>query len=337
MAKVQNSFQFNKRFTLMVEMVLFFLILVFPGCSQQSPWQEQYDLGVRYLSDGNYEEAIIAFTAAIEIEPKLAEAYIGRGQAYIGLQDEEGNLELALADYMAVIEFDAENAEAYLGAADVYIRMGDYDKALEILQQGTENIDDQRITNKINELEQGIRVDSDGNYWKTAYDYFTSGDGYKLAAIYDVLLTPQGENVYSTCKYLDSDPYGGIQDVVGRSHYVKNIQDAETGKWRKNYYYDDGTLYQYYDIVLDDLGREVSRITYWSANDGDELYEGTVEYTDIVYDDTGKIISEKQIEKDNSSYKRICYDKYYYDELGYLTRIEQYEDGDCLWFYEEYK
>lgn len=45
-------------------------------------WQEQYDLGVRYLSEGNYQEAIIAFTAAIEIDPKRAESYSGLAEAY---------------------------------------------------------------------------------------------------------------------------------------------------------------------------------------------------------------------------------------------------------------
>ncbi len=50
-------------------------------------WQEQYDLGVRYLSDGNYEEAIIAFTAAIEIEPKQAPAYVDLADAYIAAGD----------------------------------------------------------------------------------------------------------------------------------------------------------------------------------------------------------------------------------------------------------
>ena len=33
-------------------------------------WQTKYDLGVRYLSEGNYEEAILAFEAAIEIDFK---------------------------------------------------------------------------------------------------------------------------------------------------------------------------------------------------------------------------------------------------------------------------
>lgn len=45
-------------------------------------WQTKYDLGVRYLSEGKYEEAILAFTAAIEIDPKRAEAFLGRGDTY---------------------------------------------------------------------------------------------------------------------------------------------------------------------------------------------------------------------------------------------------------------
>lgn len=48
--------------------------------TQSSGWQEQYDLGVRYLNDGNYEEAIIAFTAAIEIDPKKPQAYDKRSE-----------------------------------------------------------------------------------------------------------------------------------------------------------------------------------------------------------------------------------------------------------------
>ena len=48
--------------------LLLILMMVLPACGQKEAaptWQEQYDLGIRYLSEGNYEEAIIAFTAAI--------------------------------------------------------------------------------------------------------------------------------------------------------------------------------------------------------------------------------------------------------------------------------
>ena len=41
------------------------LILGLCACTATAAWQEQYDLGVRYLSEGNYREDIIAFNAAI--------------------------------------------------------------------------------------------------------------------------------------------------------------------------------------------------------------------------------------------------------------------------------
>ena len=71
------------------------------ACGKKSGtgWQEQYDLGVRYLSEGNYEEAVIAFTAAIEIDPKRPEAFLGRGSAYIGAGETAENLAAAQADY----------------------------------------------------------------------------------------------------------------------------------------------------------------------------------------------------------------------------------------------
>ena len=66
------------------------LLLTLCCCGKKAggaAWQEQYDLGVRYLSDGNYEEAIIAFTAAIKIDSKRPEAYLGLADAYTGAGD----------------------------------------------------------------------------------------------------------------------------------------------------------------------------------------------------------------------------------------------------------
>lgn len=49
-------------------LVVVLLLVGLCACEQstEAQWREQYDLGVRYLSEGNYEEAVIAFTAAIE-------------------------------------------------------------------------------------------------------------------------------------------------------------------------------------------------------------------------------------------------------------------------------
>ena len=73
-----------------IALVLLCVLLTACSAKPDGPtWQEQYDLGLRYLEEGNYEEAILAFTAAIEIDPKRAEAYVGLADCYEGTDDRE--------------------------------------------------------------------------------------------------------------------------------------------------------------------------------------------------------------------------------------------------------
>ncbi len=140
------------------------LLLTLGGCGKkdgEAAWQEQYDLGVRYLSDGNYEEAILAFTAAIEIDPKRAEAYVGRGDAYLGQGAADEYLAAAFTDFETALSLDDTNADAYLGMAEVYIARKQFDAAMEILRQGVEKTGDQRLTDRLAELENGNIAD----YW----------------------------------------------------------------------------------------------------------------------------------------------------------------------------
>lgn len=148
----------KKNLTVLLVLVACSLCLL-SACTQISDqtltWQEQYDLGVRYLSEGNYEEAIIAFTAAIEIDPKQAPAYMGRGNAYVLSGKTEENLAAAQADYEKAIELDDTNVGAYLGLADVYIQRRDYNSALKILQGSLGRTEDsEEILNKIAEVEK---------------------------------------------------------------------------------------------------------------------------------------------------------------------------------------
>jgi len=140
----------KRAYRLGVIIIIAFLV----SCGQKVlTWQEQYDLGVRYLEERNYEEAIIAFTAAIEIDPRQAMVYVGRGDAYIGSGETEENLAAALVDYEQAIELDETNAEAYLRLANVYIFRSDYDKAWEVLQQGLEKTgDNEQLVAKLSEI-----------------------------------------------------------------------------------------------------------------------------------------------------------------------------------------
>ena len=141
---------------------IIWLFLLLAACGQNSPtWQEQYDLGVRYLSEGKYEEAIIAFTDAIEIDPKQALAYVGRGDAYVASGETDERLALAQADYEKAVELDGTLAEAYLGLADVYSRQGEYEKAREILLKGLEETRSGIIENRLDEMNAQDSMDLD--------------------------------------------------------------------------------------------------------------------------------------------------------------------------------
>ncbi len=62
-------------------------------------FRKQLNLGQRYLSEMKYEEAVVAFNQAIEIDPRSVDAYLGLADAYIGLGDEEAALAALKAGY----------------------------------------------------------------------------------------------------------------------------------------------------------------------------------------------------------------------------------------------
>ena len=126
------------------------------GQSTEAQWQEQYDLGIRYLSEGNYEEAIITFTAAIEIDPNRAEAYMGRGDAYVGSGETDDNLAVAQADYEKALNLDEDNVEIYSKLADIYLLRGDVQSAIQILNKGYESTNEQMLLDRAEELSNQV-------------------------------------------------------------------------------------------------------------------------------------------------------------------------------------
>ena len=142
--------------------LVFLLCLAACGKNAAEKWQEQYDLGQQYLLEESYEEAIVAFTAAIEIDPNQADAYIGRGGAYRLSGETDEDFALALADYQKAQELDETKTEAYLGIAEVYILQGDYDSALEILENGLSQVNESStLEEKMEEIQELIQENSD--------------------------------------------------------------------------------------------------------------------------------------------------------------------------------
>jgi len=84
------------------------------------------DRGNAYLIKGQYDEAISDYNKALQINPKLAEAYCARGRTYLL----KGEYEQAMSDLNKAIEMNPRLAEAYYNRGDAYGSKGQFDEAL---------------------------------------------------------------------------------------------------------------------------------------------------------------------------------------------------------------
>ena len=350
------------------------LVLWLCACGQQGggaggdDWQSQYDLGVRYLSEGNYEEAIIAFTAAIEIDPMRPEAYVGRGGAYIGSGETAENLAAALADYEEAVALDETNAAAWLGIADVYIRQGDYDKALEILREALEKTEnDQSIAGKLAEMERGIFTDSVGQMRRQNW----YGEGGALTCYYTFTYDSQGreasvtsfdgagnqlsciENVYDQEGRLLSGI--GMMSSAGQMQFCEYEYDAAGNQIQATYHTDasaDSPVERQYRFAYDDDGNQIRQEHYDSTGtmQGYETYEytdglmtrtdnyypdGTLSGYDLYeYNEDGQILKRSDYNADG---ELIYYFVYTYDENGNNTSYSAYDSDGTLIDYSTYE
>ena len=95
----------------------------------------EYQKGRALQEQGSARKAGDAYARAIYLDPDFAEAYVGRGYAYLAHE----NLDSALADFDKAIELDPDLHEAYnyrglvaLGMADPEQAMLDFTKAIEV-------------------------------------------------------------------------------------------------------------------------------------------------------------------------------------------------------------
>ena len=82
------------------------------GSSSGSPLEDslvEYQRGIELEEKGNFERALEAYNAALDVNPRLAEAYAARANVFYTYD----SLHLALADVNRAIILDSEMARAY--------------------------------------------------------------------------------------------------------------------------------------------------------------------------------------------------------------------------------
>jgi tetratricopeptide (TPR) repeat protein len=84
------------------------------------------DRGMLFASRRDWDTAIVEYTEAIKLDPKLAVVYDNRAFAY----NEKGDYDRAIADCTQAIRLDPNNAVPYARRAFAYNEKGDYDRAI---------------------------------------------------------------------------------------------------------------------------------------------------------------------------------------------------------------
>lgn len=102
-----------------------FVIFLALGC-QPNQAKHQLELGEKELARGNHSLAVEHFSEALELDPRCAPAYLGRGKAHEGLESPAD----AAGDFQRALELQPELVEARERLMLVLVEMGNGRKAL---------------------------------------------------------------------------------------------------------------------------------------------------------------------------------------------------------------
>lgn len=100
---------------------------IYEGVVQESiPGEKAYEAANRYFEDGDYNQALLEYEAALQEAPGLLPALRGRARSLMQL----GKYHEALAIFTEAIEREPGFAPSYANRGILYDRMGNYEKAI---------------------------------------------------------------------------------------------------------------------------------------------------------------------------------------------------------------
>ncbi len=92
--------------------------------------------GASYHSLGEYDEAMLDYTKAITLDPKMTDAYYNRAKVILSRKDiQNPDIKKAIADLEKALELDENFADALYAMAAAYKKLEDYHKALEYIEK----------------------------------------------------------------------------------------------------------------------------------------------------------------------------------------------------------
>ena len=208
--------------------VAFFLVIVVTGIiifsSPQRKYDKQLSLGQRYLDELDYDKAIAAYKAAIEIDPHNPEAYEALAKIYMETEEvelakavlDEGISKAESAQLEELLrEWEAENGETNATAEDTETSSHDDDETVAEQSSGTDTTVDAGTDDTENdngeETSDGVGLDEG---YKMAIDQYLEESGIKNG------MPDYGNNLTFNVYYFADDPNPSISLCVAEDYFM---------------------------------------------------------------------------------------------------------------------
>lgn len=284
-----------------------------------SPYERQIGVAYKLLEQEKYEEAILAFDKAIEIDVRRAKAYIGKADVYVTRCDKK-----TLDDTEKVLKTGYKQHYDDNAYVDAIIRLADelYTKeqkkwAIDLLDFGYELTNDERIKERKNQIigELSEKILSE------LYTMFENGEDEKIKK------EIQSEKYIEFVSFVDNDEFKYI--------YFPDKNAEQTGKGIALYYVDSkkfGNIFVYYG---DFSGGVRSGKGTWVGASGESYYWFEGAWSDDAPSGAGNEVWDTTTNgKDSGTiYKALVSGNYVNGLLdGTFTKTEYVTDGRVFTF-----
>lgn len=192
------------------------------------PYEQQIKLGYKFLAEGQYEGAILAFDKAITIEAKRDKAYIGKADTYLAMSGEDMVMMIneSLKTGYEITQSD-RIVDAYIRLTDELTGADKKDMALKLLRLGYEVTDNEKLKEKIDDLIKQMQN-------------FSPDEIAMMEAIYQGMIREDFEFLHD---YLNNSKFAKLFNDTSRIERVE-----PTGDYRMLWLSEHG------DIVLELIG-----------------------------------------------------------------------------------
>ena len=188
------------------------------ACIKQKPdYFEAYLVrGELYLGIGEFEKALNDLNTAIKIAPSVAHSYHSRGNLY-GMK---GDVNKAFDDFNKAIECDANLLGAYVGRSSMYLRKKEFQKAIDDCTRAIEISQDESVEAYFN---RGLAYVSMEEYAKALDDYDKV-----------IELAPENAEAYGKRGYINSELGNDEEAISDIEEFLRLDPDNKNAQLAKD-------------------------------------------------------------------------------------------------------